>query len=349
MKTENVPNLGKIFWKHFYASSAKNDNTAQKSLTLKMIDFLTILTWAFPILTVIILCFVAAIFATSETFPNIKVFDSEKTFLNQNESEEKFPSIDEDSSLDLTIVVPAYNEEERLPKMLEECTTYLEKSGQKYEIIIVDDGSKDQTSKISLQWSRKLGSEKLRLLKLEKNLGKGGAVRRGMLVGRGKHLLFADADGATTFSELAKLQNLMGKIEENEHGVVCGSRAHLEKDSIANRSLFRTILMYGFHLCVTIFGCKSVKDTQCGFKLFTRNTARIMFKSCHIERWAFDVELLKIGEMLNLPMAEVAVQWTEIEGSKLNPVLASIQMFKDLFLLWLRYAVGAWKIVEKSD
>ena len=91
------------------------------------------------------------------------------------------------------------------------------------------------------------------------------------------------------------------------------------------------------------------KDTQCGFKLFTRNSARILFKSCHIERWAFDVELLKIAEMLKIPMAEVAVQWTEIEGSKLNPLLASIQMFKDLFLLWLRYAIGAWKIVQKTD
>ena len=170
------------------------------------------------------------------------------------------------------------------------------------------------------------------------------------MVSRGRHLLFADADGATTFSELAKMTSLMAKTENEEgHGVVCGSRAHLESDSIASRSLFRTILMYGFHLCVKMFGCRTIHDTQCGFKLFTRQTARIMFKSCHIERWAFDVELLKIGEMLNIPMAEVAVQWTEIEGSKLNPVLASIQMFKDLFLLWLRYAVGAWRIVEKVD
>ena len=117
----------------------------------------------------------------------------------------------------------------------------------------------------------------MRLLKLVKNLGKGGAVRRGMLVSRGKHLLFADADGATTFSEIAKLQSSMSKIEndQNGHGLICGSRAHLESDSIASRSLFRTILMFGFHLCVSIFGCRSIQDTQCGFKLFTRNTARI--------------------------------------------------------------------------
>ena len=104
------------------------------------------------------------------------------------------------------------------------------------------------------------GSDKVRLLKLVKNLGKGGAVRRGMLVSRGKYLLFADADGATTFSEIAKLNLLLAKIEnEDGHGLICGSRAHLESDSIASRSLFRTILMFGFHLCVTMFGCKSIQ------------------------------------------------------------------------------------------
>lgn len=315
-----------------------------------MAEFVTLLALGVPVVTVILLCIIAAIFASSETFARIDVFDSEKHFTTDQGSLEKFPSLDEESSLDLSIIVPAYNEEERLPKMLDECTKYLAQSQETFEIIIVDDGSRDATSQTALSWSKKLGSDKLRLLKLEKNLGKGGAVRRGMLVSRGSRLLFADADGATTFSELSKLQNLMTRIEDNDgHGVVCGSRAHLEAESIASRSFLRTILMYGFHLCVKMFGCKSIQDTQCGFKLFTRNTARIMFKSCHIERWAFDVELLKIGEMLNIPMAEVAVQWTEIEGSKLSPMLAAIQMFKDLFLLWLRYAIGAWKIVEKVD
>merc|ERR1712045_558678 len=119
-------------------------------------------------------------------------------------------------------IVPAYNEEQRLPKMLEECTNYLEKSGDNYEIIIVDDGSKDSTTKTGLEWSKKLGSDNFRVLTLAKNLGKGGAVRRGMLVSRGKLLLFADADGATTFSDLAKLQSLMAKTMNNEgHGVIC--------------------------------------------------------------------------------------------------------------------------------
>ena len=189
----------------------------------------------------------------------------------------------------------------------------------------------------------------MRYYVLAKNLGKGGAVRRGVLVSRGDKVLFADADGATKFSDIDKLETKLKDIRVDEdHGIVCGSRAHMEKESIAQRSLFRTILMKGFHLCVWIFGCKSIQDTQCGFKLMTRKTARVVFYSLHIERWAFDVELIKIAEKLKIPTAEVSVNWTEIDGSKLDPISASIQMFKDLFFLWLRYFVGAWRIVKRE-
>ena len=96
----------------------------------------------------------------------------------------------------------------------------------------------------------------------------------------------------------------MKKTEDsNGHGVICGSRAHLESDSIASRSLFRTILMFGFHLCVKVFGCRTIKDTQCGFKLFTRNTSRIMFKSCHIGKR----HALKIYEHFTVNMNHLEV------------------------------------------
>ncbi|TRY62139.1 hypothetical protein TCAL_06255 [Tigriopus californicus] len=176
-----------------------------------------------------------------------------------------------------------------------------------------------------------------------------GAVRMGMFRCRGRRCLFADADGATQFSELEKLESKLSAIQSAHEGdgIVCGSRAHMEKDSIATRSLFRTVLMHGFHVCVWFFGCQSIKDTQCGFKLMTRSTACDLFRSLHIERWAFDVELLKIAEMLKIPTAEVPVRWTEIDGSKLDPISASVQMFYDLFALWLRYRLGAWKIAKR--
>jgi len=171
----------------------------------------------------------------------------------------------------------------------------------------------------------------------------------GMLRARGENLLFADADGATTFCDLVKLEDAMKDLKDEHQGLVCGSRAHLEEESIANRTIIRTILMYGFHACVWIFAVKTIKDTQCGFKLLKRKTAQLIFTTLHIERWAFDVEMLKVAEMMNIPMAEVSVRWQEIDGSKLSPLLDAIQMFRDIFFLWLRYAIGAWKLPEKLE
>jgi len=289
----------------------------------------------------------------TQPHPSIEDFPQERSFLTGIEDgalTEEFPSINDQSSKHLSVIVPAYNEEERLPTMLEECLEFLQnRKDLSFEVIIVDDGSKDGTTKVGLSYVEKYGSDKVRVLKLFKNRGKGGAVRMGMLKSRGENLLFADADGATTFEDLVKLEERIKEIEKDGHGVVCGSRAHMEKDSIANRTLLRTILMFGFHACVYIFAVRTVRDTQCGFKLLKRKTAQILFHSLHIERWAFDVELLKMAEMLGIPIGEVAVRWEEIEGSKLNPVLAAIQMFRDIFLLWLRYAIGAWKLPVKAE
>jgi len=288
-----------------------------------------------------------AVRLTTHPYPDIVQYPQEK-YYNQKEGE--FPSIDSPWSLDLSVIIPAYNEQERLPTMLKECVQYLEARKSSYELIIVDDGSQDSTSEIGRQFSKtyRIPSDKIRVLTCAVNRGKGGAVRMGMLRARGKNLLFADADGATTFSELSKMERELSKIEVNGQGLVCGSRAHLQDESISSRSAFRTVLMYGFHMCVWLFAVKNIRDTQCGFKLMTRETATLIFKSIHIERWAFDVEMLKIAEMVDIPVSEVAVRWTEIDGSKLNPVSAAIQMFRDIFLLWLRYAVGAWKIAEHS-
>jgi len=284
----------------------------------------------------------------------IEDFEQERTFRVSSEEGADlapFPSLDDSPQVDLSVIVPAYNEEERLPCMLVDCLTFLEdrKETFSYEVIIVDDGSSDKTSAVGLGYVDKYGSDKVRVLTLAKNRGKGGAVRMGMLKARGENLLFADADGATTFADIVKLEECLEKVAKDGQGIVCGSRAHMEEESIASRTILRTVLMFGFHACVWIFAVKTVKDTQCGFKLLKRKSAQIIFKTLHIERWAFDVEMLKVAEMLNIPIGEVAVRWQEIEGSKLNPISAAIQMFRDIFLLWLRYAIGAWKLPVKSE
>ncbi|KAG7516671.1 dolichyl-phosphate beta-glucosyltransferase [Solea senegalensis] len=284
--------------------------------------------------------------------------EKEKYFLTASGEKELFPSLHDPYSRQLSVVIPAYNEELRMPVMLDEAMEYLENrqkqnSSFTYEVIVVDDGSKDKTTEVALRYTREYGADKVRVLTLVKNKGKGGAVRMGTLSSRGKVILMADADGATKFSDLAKVEAALQSVNPKPENmaIACGSRAHLEKDSVAERSTFRTFLMYGFHFLVWFLCVRGIKDTQCGFKLFTREAAIKTFSSLHVERWAFDVELLFIAQCFKIPIAEVAVNWTEIEGSKLVPFWSWLQMGRDLIFIRLRYLTGAWKLEssQKSD
>lgn len=292
---------------------------------------------------------------STKPYPDLGRYDSEKYFLNEKQEKCLFPSINDPASVELSVIVPAYNEEERLPIMMDEALEYLEERKKKlksftYEVIVVDDGSKDKTTQTAQSYCNKYGSDKIRVLTLAKNRGKGGAIRLGIFSARGRYLLFADADGASKFSDFTKLENEMKnmKKDSSNRAVVCGSRAHLEEESIAQRSFFRTILMKGFHFVVWFLCVRGIKDTQCGFKLLTREAAVILFSNLHVERWAFDVDMLFLAQYFNIPVGEVAINWTEIEGSKMVPVFSWIQMGKDIILIRLRYFLGAWKITEKS-
>nr|XP_022320545.1 dolichyl-phosphate beta-glucosyltransferase-like [Crassostrea virginica] len=303
----------------------------------------------FAIITLIILAM------STKPHPELGRFESEKYFLNEKNEKCLFPSINEPASVELSVIVPAYNEEERLPVMMDEALDYLEERKKisksfTYEVIVVDDGSKDKTTQTAQGYSKRYGSEKIRVLTLAKNRGKGGAIRLGMFSARGRYMLFADADGASKFSDFTKLENQMKKVEmdKSNRAVICGSRAHLEEESIAQRSFFRTILMKGFHFVVWFLCVRGIKDTQCGFKLLTREAALLLFSNMHVERWAFDVDMLFLAQYFNIPVREVAINWTEIEGSKMVPVFSWIQMGKDIILIRLRYFLGAWKINEKS-
>lgn len=292
---------------------------------------------------------------STKPYPDLGRYDSEKYFLNEKQEKCLFPSINDPASVELSVIVPAYNEEERLPMMMDESLEYLEERKKKlksftYEVIVVDDGSKDKTTQTAQSYCNKYGSDKIRVLTLAKNRGKGGAIRLGMFSARGRYLLFADADGASKFSDFTKLENEMKnmKKDSSNRAVVCGSRAHLEEESIAQRSFFRTILMKGFHFVVWFLCVRGIKDTQCGFKLLSREAAVLLFSNLHVERWAFDVDMLFLAQYFNIPVGEVAINWTEIEGSKMVPVFSWIQMGKDIILIRLRYFLGAWKITEKS-
>ncbi|XP_058062856.1 dolichyl-phosphate beta-glucosyltransferase [Anopheles bellator] len=293
---------------------------------------------------------------TTTPFPKIVRHKDEMFYSDPVTGEQRsFPSLNDEPTLQLSVIVPAFDEEKRLPVMLDECLEYLETRSKvekdfTYEVIVVSDGSRDRTVKVALDYARKVGTDKLRVLSLIENRGKGGAVRLGMLSSRGKFLLFADADGATKFQDYAKLQQAMTTVSDGDwhrDALAIGSRAHLEQEATAKRTFFRTFLMHGFHLLVWTFAVKRVRDTQCGFKLLTRAAATKLFSVMHVERWAFDVELLFIAQSYRMPIEEVAVNWTEIEGSKLTPFWSWLQMGRDLILIWFRYAIGAWQL-EKS-
>lgn len=252
-------------------------------------------------------------------------------------------------SVELSIVVPAYKEESRLHLAIDEMIPFLKERQQKdakktWEIVIVDDGSPDNTSRVGLGYVAKEGTSRVRVLRLNPNRGKGGAVKRGMMVARGKYLLMADADGATQFSDITQLEAKIKAIEKDGQGIAVGSRAHLEEaDVVQKRALLRNILMWGFHFLVSfVGGIRGVRDTQCGFKLFTRDTARSLFSNLHVERWCFDVELLFLAAKFRIPVVEVPVNWEEIDGSKLDTFWSTLQMLRDLFRIRLCYTVGVW-------
>lgn len=253
--------------------------------------------------------------------------------------------ITQEPTMDISVIVPAYNEEERLPAMLDEAIHYFADRGHtSYEIIVVDDGSRDRTTAVALRYADKHSTQRIRVLTLEANQGKGGAVQQGMLHARGRYLLMADADGATRFSDLDQLRQRMANTEKDGQGIVVGSRAHLEDAAVAKRKWYRNVLMYGFHFAVSTLCVKGVRDTQCGFKLFTRNTARNLFQTQNLRRWCFDVELLHVAQRLNIPISEVAVNWEEIPGSKLRLIEATLMMARDLLVIRFCYMTGIWQV-----
>lgn len=286
-------------------------------------------------------------------------------FVKADGQQGTFASLYDEPTKFLTLVVPAYNEEKRMGVMLDEMMgvlASLEKTrrGFTYEVIIVNDGSKDGTAAVGQTYVKKYGDDKIRVCNLYKNCGKGGAVRKGMMRARGQYLLMVDADGATKAACLSQMLDSIVAVQKNGLGIAVGSRAHLhEDDSTAKRKWYRIVLMHGFHALVSmVVGGGGIKDTQCGFKLFSRNAGLCIFPYQHIERWAFDVELLFLGNRQGVPMVEVPVEWEEVDGSKVDVLADTISMARDLIMIRLCYLFRVWtytagpgkrSVLKKSD
>jgi dolichyl-phosphate beta-glucosyltransferase len=247
------------------------------------------------------------------------------------------------------------------------------------EFIIVDDGSTDRTCSIiqedilprlrrngttTKDKSSRYNNYSLKLLQLQTNRGKGAAVQLGVLHSTGNFILMVDADGATDTSDLLKLITALNGIllstsssssssNNPQLAVAFGSRAHLEDTAaVVARSRIRTILMWAFHMCVAALCSRKIRDTQCGFKLFTAHAAKLLFSNLHLQRWAFDIELVTIAQSLSIPIVEVGVQWREVDGSKLDTgskwslLVTSLGMLRDMICVRLCYSLGIWKLKQ---
>ena len=236
----------------------------------------------------------------------------------------------------LSVIIPAYNEEKRLPKTLQEIDKYLSKQNYDYEIIVVDDGSKDRTCQVIGGLTSVI--QNLKLIDNKENNGKGYVVRQGMLEAIGDYRLFTDADNSTS---IGQIENFWPELEK-DIDIVIGSRdikgAVLDPPQPWIRQI---ILGEGFKLFRKIvIGLWGIQDTQCGFKIFSKKAAQDIFPKCKINRFAFDPEILAIGKLLGYKIKEIPILWKNDPDSKVK-AKSMIKMALDLFKI-------KWNLITKK-
>jgi len=234
----------------------------------------------------------------------------------------------------LSVIIPAYNEEERILPTIGAVSSHMCDLVARWELIIVDDGSSDQTAHLVAG----LGLANLRLLKAPKNEGKGSATQRGMLAARGTYVLFTDADNSTPIEEVAVL---FAKLEQEGYDIAVGSRAALGAEE-ASRSILRRILSYGLRSLVHTVFRFNVRDTQCGFKMYTRETARRLHIAQTIKGFSFDLEVLYLAAKLGYRVAEVPVKWVNAPGSKVDATKEVRRFLHDLVTIKLNDVRGVY-------
>jgi dolichyl-phosphate beta-glucosyltransferase len=238
----------------------------------------------------------------------------------------------------LSVVIPAFNEARRLPSYLHSVAAYLNGRGLSHEILVVDDGSTDDTARLIEQAGTQ--HRTIRLIRLPRNSGKGAAVRAGMQFAQGELQLFADADGATPIQELERLEAAV----KNGADLAIGSRTLASRDSRyqVRARLHRTLLGNLFNRVVRRLGIRDIHDTQCGFKLFRKSVAQDLFSVARIDGYGFDLELLYIAQQRGYRIAEVPINWTDQPGSKVRVIRDGFRMLREMLAVRRNHARGLY-------
>ena len=218
------------------------------------------------------------------------------------------------TDVDLSVVIPAYNEEQRLGPTVAALAGFLAARPGRWEILVVDDGSTDGTVALGAQLAARWPA--LRVIATTPNRGKGHAVRVGMLAARGALVLMYDADGSTPPSEIPRL---LAPIQAGQAAVAIGSR-YVAGASSRSQPLWRRVWSRVANRFVRGTLVPGVRDTQCGFKAFTAAAARDLFGRATVDGWAFDLEVLALARRLDHPVAEVGVAWTDDRRSRVRPL-----------------------------
>lgn len=232
----------------------------------------------------------------------------------------------------LSVVIPAYNEEKRITKTLQEIDKYLKNQPYSYEIIVVNDGSKDKTAEVVRGLA--LIIKNLKLIDNKENNGKGYVVRQGMLVAKGGVRLFTDADNSTSIDQVEKMwPELKAGFD-----IIIGSRKIKGAVLDPPQPWFRRFVGEGFKFFRKIIvGLWEIQDSQCGFKGFTKKAAEDIFPRCRINRFAFDPEILLLGKKLGYKIKEVPVLWKNDPESKVK--------FKSIFKMALDLIKIRWNFI----
>lgn len=233
---------------------------------------------------------------------------------------------------ELSVIIPAYNEESRLPKTLDSVHGFLSGRGRSFEILVVDDGSHDNTAEIVSQYGK--SRPEVRVISYQPNKGKGHAVRIGMLAAKGDLLLIDDADGSSPISEIERLEAAIAGGAD----IAIGSRAKPDESRKVDALAHRKFIGNTFNAIVQSLLLPGLYDTQCGFKLFKRQVARDIFSVNRIDGFGFDVEVLYIAKTRGYKTEEIAINWANMEGSKVNVLVDSPKMFLEVS----KVAVSSW-------